>query len=191
MGKMHESMYFSYIFYPVRYIHNIPLLSPEFYMAHGMKATNCFWEYLKKKACIMRKKILFVIVVGLFWSSGVLAGNFPVYQWAPESQTSMHGIHFISGGIGITERQVLDQMAGKYSLKVVLAAKDGHYLSRCYMEIIRADGTKILSTSTDGPWLLADLEPGRYQVKAQYDNTWKNQSVTVSADSLHEVIFNW
>jgi hypothetical protein len=46
----------------------------------------------------MREKILFVIVVGLFWSTGVLAGNFPVYQWAPESQTSMHGIHFISGG---------------------------------------------------------------------------------------------
>ena len=51
----------------------------------------------------MREKILLVLVVGLFWSAGVLAGNFPVYQWAPESQTSMHGIHFISGGVGITE----------------------------------------------------------------------------------------
>jgi hypothetical protein len=139
----------------------------------------------------MKKKILLVIVVGLFCSTGALAGNYTVYQWSPEPQTSMNGVQFVSGGIGITERQVLEQMADKFTLKVVLAGKDGHYLSRCYMEIIRADGTKILSTTTDGPWLLADLEPGSYRVKAQYKNTWKTQTVTVSANTVQQVIFNW
>ncbi|HKL82033.1 MAG TPA: hypothetical protein VJ879_05915 [Desulfobacter sp.] len=59
------------------------------------------------------------------------------------------------------------------------------------MEIIRADGTKTISTTTEGPWLLADLEPGSYRVKAQHDNTWKTRNVTVTADTLQQVIFNW
>lgn len=139
----------------------------------------------------MKKKMLFLIVVGLFFSTGALAGDHTVYQSAPESQTSMAGIQFISGGIGITERQVLEQKADKYTLKVVMAGKDGHYLSRCDVEIIRADGTKIVSTTTDGPWLLAALEPGSYRIKAHHDNTWKTRNATVSAGTLQQVIFNW
>lgn len=139
----------------------------------------------------MKKKMLFLIVVGLFFSTGALAGNYTVYQSAPEPQTSMAGIQFVSGGIGITERQILEQMADKFTLKIVLAGKDGHYLSRCDVEIIRADGTKTVSTTTDGPWLLADLEPGSYRVKALHDNTWKTQTITVTAETLQQVIFNW
>jgi len=139
----------------------------------------------------MKKKMLFLILVGLFFSAEALAGDHTVYLSAPEPQTSMAGIQFISGGIGITERQVLEQMADKYTLKVVLAGKDGHYLSRCDVEIIGADGTKIVSTTTDGPWLLGDLEPGIYRIKAQHDNVWKTQNAKVTAGRLQQVIFNW
>jgi hypothetical protein len=139
----------------------------------------------------MKKTLLFILVVSLLYSTGALAGSHTVVRSAPEPQTSMDGIQFISGGIGITEREILDQMAEKYTLKVVLAGRGGHYLSRCDVEIIRTDGTKIVSTTTNGPWLLADLEPGDYRVKAQHDSTWKSQKVTVSADALQQVVFNW
>ena len=139
----------------------------------------------------MKKTLLFIIVVSLLYSTGALAGSHTVIRSGPEPRTSMDGIQFVSGGIGITERKILEQMSDKYTLKVVLAGRGGHYLSQCDVEIIGTDGTKAVSTTTNGPWLLADLKPGNYRVKAQHDSTWKTQNVTVSGDTLQQVVFNW
>lgn len=145
----------------------------------------------KKQEAIMKKTLLFFTAVSLLWCTTAFAKDHMTYLPVPSPIKSLEGVEFVTGGIGIGERKILDQMAGDYSLKVIFAMHDGHYLSQCQVEIIRADGKKMLSAKTEGPWLLADLEPGNYRVKAAQDSTWKNQNVTVSADTLQQVIFNW
>jgi hypothetical protein len=139
----------------------------------------------------MKKTLFLFTAVSLLWATTAFAKDHMTYLPVPTPVKSIEGIEFVTGGIGIGERKILDRMAGDYSLKVILATQDGHYLSQCQVEIIRSDGRKMLSAKTEGPWLMADLEPGDYQVKAQHDNTWKSRNVTVSADRLQQVIFNW
>ncbi len=139
----------------------------------------------------MKKTVLFFTTLSLLWGITASATDHMNYLPVPPPIKSLEGIQFVTGGIGIMERKILDRAAGDYTLKVVLAMHDGHYLSQCQVEIIRSDGRKMLSAKTEGPWLLADLEPGNYRVKAQHDNTWKSQNVTVSADSVQHVIFHW
>ncbi|HKJ98475.1 MAG TPA: carboxypeptidase-like regulatory domain-containing protein [Desulfotignum sp.] len=139
----------------------------------------------------MKKSILFWITVSLFWCTFAVAMDHETYRPVPESQTSMEGIRFITGGVGIEARQMLDRMADDYTLKVVLATKKGHYLSGCDVRITRADGKKMLSTTTDGPWVLVDLAPGNYQVKAQHDGIWKNRNITVSQNQMRQLVLNW
>ncbi len=139
----------------------------------------------------MKKSILFWITVSLLWCTVAVAMDHETYLPVPEAQTSMEGIQFITGGIGIEARQMLDRMADDYTLKVVLATDTGHYLSGCDVKITRAEGTKMLSTTTDGPWLLVDLDPGNYEVKAQCKGDWQSKDVTVSPNMLRQLILNW
>jgi hypothetical protein len=139
----------------------------------------------------MKKSIIFWITVSLLWCTVGVAMDHKSYLPVPEPRTSMEGIQFITGGVGIEARQILDRMADDYTLKVILATDTGHYLSGCDVKITRADGTEMLSTTTDGPWLLADLEPGSYQVKARNDGIWQSWDITVSPDKLQQLVLNW
>jgi hypothetical protein len=40
----------------------------------------------------------------------------------------------------------------------------------------------------DGPWLLADLKPGRYRVEAQYNEQTLRRTTTVPATGLRQVV---
>jgi hypothetical protein len=123
--------------------------------------------------------------------SAASAENHMTGLTVPEPAHTMEGIQFVTGGIGIIERQIMEQMADDYTLQVILAGRSGHYLSRCRVDIIHTDGGKIISTFTDGPWLLVDLPPGKYRVKAAHDHIWKSMDVEVPADRLKQVILNW
>jgi len=139
----------------------------------------------------MKKTLLFLTAMSLLSVTTAFAKDHMSCLPVPAPVKSLEGVQFVSGGIGMAERKILDRMAGDYTLKVILAMRDGHYLSQCQVEIIRADGRKMLSAKTEGPWLLADLGPGNYRIKGAHNSTWKSRNVTVSADTLQQVIFNW
>ncbi len=139
----------------------------------------------------MKKTLLFFTALSLLWVTTASAKDHLNYLPVPQPVKSLEGIKFVSGGVGSMERKILDRMAGDYSLKVVLATDTGHYLSQVQVEIIRADGTKMVSATTEGPWLLADLEPGSYRVKARYNGKWQSRNITVSPDKQSRLVFNW
>ncbi len=81
---------------------------------------------------------------------------------------SESGIAFLSGGIGLTEREILKEMGKEYSLKLMFSNKKGEYLSDVIVKIFDQRGKAILTTGSNGPWLFVDLPTGTYKIEASF-----------------------
>ncbi len=76
------------------------------------------------------------------------------------------GIAFLSGGVGLSEREILKEMGRFYSLKLIFSNKKGEYLSNVNVEVFDHMNKNILTTVTNGPWLYIDLPSGTYHLEA-------------------------
>ena len=81
------------------------------------------------------------------------------------------GIPFVSAGVGKDSRENLPQ----FSLKLVFSTRTARYLANIETEIAPASGGRATRILSIGPWLLVDLPPGKFTVKAR---TTKGQEVT-------------
>ena len=95
-----------------------------------------------------------------------------------------------SGGVGEEERQALERDA-RYNLKVIAARRDGAYLADVGVTIVDQRGAEVLAARMEGPWLLAELPPGRYRVLGEYHGTMQKRDVTVGPGARSEVVLQW
>jgi hypothetical protein len=120
------------------------------------------------------------------WSLGLAGGiahaqyGQPAQQPRGSASHSASGVEFTSGGVGLSARQELASQAGQYNLQLEFAyAPEGEYLSAVQVDIADARGNSVLSTTTEGPWLLAKLPAGSYTVKARVGDVTRSQQVNV------------
>jgi len=100
-------------------------------------------------------------------------------------------VRYVSGGIGDEQEQALKGMAGNYDLEVTFAADEGNYLGGADLVIMKPRAkTAVLRTSTAGPILLAELPPGRYELRATANGTTQSKMVDVSAHGRTSTIFH-
>lgn len=78
------------------------------------------------------------------------------------------GIPFLSGGVGIRERELLNEMGKGYSLKMVFSNKRGEYLTDIVVRVLDSREKVILTTVSNGPWLFIDLPEGVYALEASF-----------------------
>lgn len=78
------------------------------------------------------------------------------------------GSAFLSGGVTIDDRKTMRAERAGYNLWVATVAKrSGAYLGDVRLAITRVgDKAPLLARTMDGPWLLAALPPGRYDIVA-------------------------
>jgi hypothetical protein len=82
--------------------------------------------------------------------------------------TAEKGIRYLTGGIGSSEREIMDNWGASYDLKLIFAESSGHFLSDVKVVIQDHDGNEILAVLTNGPWLYVELSTGAYQVTATF-----------------------
>src|SRR6202142_1336832 len=82
----------------------------------------------------------------------------------PTEQEMYQAIPYVSGGIGLEEREALTAKCANYSLKLMFAVKGGDYLGDVKIDISDSLGKKVLIATADGPWFFTDLPPGKYTV---------------------------
>ena len=80
------------------------------------------------------------------------------------------GIAFMSGGNSVDHRVTMHAERERYNVWVATVAKpSGAYLAEARLSIVNLkDKTMALQRTMEGPWLLASLAPGGYEVSATY-----------------------
>jgi hypothetical protein len=93
-------------------------------------------------------------------------------------QQTHRDIDVITGGVGQREREALNNISNAYNLFVIMALETGAYLADVHVTLREQSGQVVLETTTRGPFLLADLPAGRYDVKASASGD-RTESTTV------------
>ncbi len=100
-------------------------------------------------------------------------------------------IPHVSGGIGEGSLAKMETMARDFNLKLVFALQSGNYVSDVKVVIADAKGKTLLDATSEGPWLLAKLPAGNYQIVATFEGKAVKRSVTVGTAKLQTVDFRW
>ena len=118
-----------------------------------------------------------------------LAGS-PAAQAVALAPQSYGPVTVVSGGIGVDEAAAIKQMSSRYPLRVVMSRPDGHYRVAEWLAIARPGGSVVVEIEGAGPWVLADLPPGRYTLQATFGGHEQRRSVVVGRDgtTVHWVV---
>lgn len=98
---------------------------------------------------------------------------------------------YVSGGVGTDSLDRLSSLARDFNLKLVFALKSGDYLSDVKVTIADAAGKQLLDTISEGPWFLAKLPAGTYQVAATFGGKAEKRTIAVDAKRLKTLDFRW
>ena len=118
--------------------------------------------------------LLFVIALALLPRA-------PAYERGLTAQ----GKPYVTGGVSREEQADFEAMKKSFTLWLTTAdERSGAYLSDAAVEVRDAQNQLILAATLNGPFLLADLEPGRYRVLV----TVGGQTRAVTADVVPNVV---
>jgi hypothetical protein len=115
--------------------------------------------------------------------------------------TTVGNASFLSGGIGLDESEAMKAAAPRYSLELVFSASAGKtaagagasaaYLADIHVKITDSAGKTVIDTVSQGPYLLANLPAGNYQVEASSGGAVKTQKTAVKKGGHQRLVFSW
>jgi hypothetical protein len=100
-------------------------------------------------------------------------------------------VSYVSGGIGLESRERLASLTRDFNLKLVFASTSGEYVSGVRVAIANAAGKTLLDATSEGPWLLARLPAGNYQIVATFGGNAVKRQTVVGAANLATIDFRW
>jgi hypothetical protein len=111
----------------------------------------------------------------------------------PPEQTQ-GGVTYVSGGVGQEETQAFESAASRYPLALEFAIKHAphaEYTANVHVVVTDTQGTRLLDTHSDGPFLLAKLPAGRYTVTAERHQQTLTRTVHIANHKPTHVMFLW
>lgn len=109
--------------------------------------------------------------------------------------TQMQGsVSYVTGGIGNEEATVFRQAAAGYPLEVLFAEQTGSraaFLSDVKIDISDRSGQLLLDTTSEGPFLLANLPAGMYKIVAEHEGARKSQTLAIRPGRHLRAVFVW
>jgi hypothetical protein len=137
-------------------------------------------------------RALIAVAVGTAFLAGPLASFAADVQLPPEQRQGP--VTFVTGGIGSDERHAFERAEKQYPLTLEFtkqARPRAEFLSDIQVVIQDMKGNEVLNTTTQGPFLLANLPQGEYKVTVRYEGNTKQSTVRVDNAAHRRVIFEW
>ncbi|MDR6207923.1 hypothetical protein [Paraburkholderia graminis] len=101
------------------------------------------------------------------------------------------GITYVTGGVGEDEAAAMRAVASRYSMRARFTTSTGEFISDVSVRMFTPDGTLIFAAITDGPYLYAQVPPGRYRLSATLDGVERSQSITIPTHGGINVSLTW
>lgn len=118
----------------------------------------------------------------LFLLTSLLAGV--GYAQPPE-------VAVLSGGVGESEQQALAAREQEFNLKLVFSLVQGNYVADVNVAVSDGKGRKVIERGDVGPFLLARLPAGEYDVLAARGATTVSRKVKVVSGKLRTEYLRW
>ena len=84
----------------------------------------------------------------------------------------------VSGGVGDEERSKMESQVGRYSMRLVLSARNGQYVVADSISV-RKQGAEVMQINDAGPLVYAQMPPGQYSITANYKGVVQTRTVTI------------
>lgn len=102
------------------------------------------------------------------------------------------GVAYMTGGIGIAEREAMERQGRDYNLKLSFSEKGGVYLTDVRVAVENRNGKEMINITTNGPWLYLQLPPGTYNVKTVYNGeSQRIENLRVTGADRVQRILRW
>lgn len=101
------------------------------------------------------------------------------------------GVPYISGGIGLDERETLRSLGKEYNLQLSFALTAGNYLSDVEVLILDDKGKTVLEAVTQGPWFFTKLPAGTYRIRAKTLGQSLEHVAHVTQSGQTRLAFSW
>lgn len=112
----------------------------------------------------------------------------------PPVQTAQ-GVQYVTGGFGSDAAAAFKDAKARYPLALTFAATgdDGStpYVAEVRVEIADEQGKTVLSLPSVGPFLLVDVPPGSYTVRATYEGKTQTQQMKVTGPGSADARIAW
>jgi len=106
-----------------------------------------------------------------------------------------HGIEYMSGGIGSDEAQLMETVSPRWPATFEFAIKDhkgADFASDVRVTVRDSNGTVLLDhVASEGPFMVARLEPGTYEVEARLRGNTLKQTLQVAPGMPAKMTFLW
>jgi hypothetical protein len=101
------------------------------------------------------------------------------------------GDAYMTGGVGIEERDQMKKQANSYDLELSFADHAGDYLSDVRIVIDDEHSKEVVNTQS-GPWFYIELPAGKYDVTATFANrTEQIKDIQISKGHLETRLLHW
>jgi hypothetical protein len=121
------------------------------------------------------------------FSSAQAAVNPPIYM--------SHGVEYMSGGIGSDEAQLMETVSPRWPATFEFAVKDAKgadFAANVHVTVRDAHGVALIDNVTSGgPFMVARLDPGSYEVEARLGSQVLKQQLRVPEGASAKASFVW
>ena len=105
-------------------------------------------------------------IVGVFAAGTAVASGFE--RLPDDEPVTINGVGVACTGVGDEAKE--NPRWRDYSVRLEFAGGERQYLADLDVSLATARGDEILAVRCGGPWLLVELEPGSYKVRAVFEH---------------------